>query len=62
MTRLERELNEAIQAVLAKYTTADCGPCEFHGELAGIIQHKGMPETATGWRFPIGNGKPKGWK
>jgi hypothetical protein len=61
--QIGRELDEAVRAVLAKYATADFpGGCEFHGELRGVLQHAGHPETATGRCFTIGSGLPEGWK
>lgn len=60
--KIKKELNEAIQGVLAKYDTADYPEgCEFHGELMGLLQQKGHPETATGWYFQVGDGLPKRW-
>ena len=61
LKQIEGELNSAIQAVLSKYNTVDLPSCEFHGQLVGIIQHKGHPETATGWHFNVGDGLPSGW-
>jgi hypothetical protein len=60
--KIKKELNEAIQGVLAKYSTDDYPEgCEFNGELIGILQQTGHPETATGWYIPVGDGLPKGW-
>lgn len=55
MEEIEKELEAAVQAVLAKYD------CEFHGRLTGILQQKGHPETANGRNFQVGDGVPKGW-
>lgn len=61
--QIKAELNEAIQKVLAKYSTDDYPEgCEFHGELRGLLQQKGHPETANGWHFQIGKGLPEGWQ
>lgn len=61
LKKIEGDLNLAIQAVLSKYNTEDLPGCEFHGQLVGIFQHQGHPETATGWRFKIGDGLPLKW-
>lgn len=61
--KIKRELDEAVQGVLAKYTSKEATEgCEFHGELRGLLQEKNFPETATGWHFQIGDGLPSGWK
>jgi len=62
MEAIEREINEAILQALAKYATSGYSVgLEFHGELRGILQDIGHPETGTGWGFKIGNGLPPGW-
>lgn len=56
ISEIRNELQDAIKAVLNRHNL------EMHGEIAGLLQEKDRPETATGWRFPIGNGIPQGWK
>jgi hypothetical protein len=59
--RLSRELAAAIAAVLDRYSTVDLPGMELHGELRGILQHRGHPETGNGFCLTLGNGVPDGW-
>lgn len=62
LEQINKEINEAIQAVLAKYTSKDYPEgCEFHGELIGLLQHKNAPETAIGQYVKVGKGLPETW-
>lgn len=55
---VEVALHDAIRSALVQF-----GPdLEFHGELRGLIQHQGRPETATGWVIKLGDGVPAGWE
>lgn len=62
LDQISKEINEAIQGVLAKYATKDYPEgCEFHGELIGLLQQKNAPETAIGQYIKVGNGMPETW-
>jgi hypothetical protein len=39
---------------------ADAG-LEVHGELRGVLQNPGRPDTAVGFKAAVGDGLPPGW-
>lgn len=53
---LGHEVVAAVQAVLVRHGL------ELHGEVRGLVQQPGQPETAIGFTWPVGNGVPPGWR
>jgi hypothetical protein len=56
--RLQAVQGEIVLAVvnaINKYNVKGLAPLEFHGELQGVIQHRGQPETGILFGTVIGD-------
>ncbi len=54
--RLVDAIRSEVSAVFAAHGL------EFRGELRGVLQEPGRPETANGLGLEFGGGLPPGWK
>lgn len=62
MDELVKTIRRAVERAVAECPVpAGCDRLEFHGEVRGVVQEGGRPETAIGVGVAIGQGGPAGW-
>ncbi|HVL12681.1 MAG TPA: hypothetical protein VM529_08955 [Gemmata sp.] len=59
----EPSLFSSLLADLSRRVSESCAAMglEVRGELSGLVQDVGLPESAVGFKTPVGGGFPPGW-